>query len=547
MANQITLGATLLFDGGDGTGGQPDNLSGVAAGTTDTSTFLQGSTSYTYSATNSRDGFLYDAGSAQDYSNNVFYLTVNSGVVGLLTDFRVRFCGATVTDYFEVEVGSSTSWPQSIQGGWVTFVVDIEEAKADAGRVTGGTEPATNAIRYVGFSQLLSVMPKMADNTWFDTLYRLPANTAAVIVEGRNGGTTDWNAADILTQLGTGQMFYYQGPGGSYVLTGPLQFGINDTSTHGFTDTNSIWLWDNQTYVADSFYSISALGNVGGTTNVTLGSKTGTGNDATGAQGLTIAAASAGARWAMDFDDPNLDAIGLYGCSFQHFATFELDTAQIEAISCLYIDGQKANVTNSFQSRNTIVNAATADGVAFMVTDDMGDIVNCAFNFSDGHAIELNAATPTSQNNVGNSFSGYTNTINSTDAAILNSAAGDLTINSSGGSNLQTNSYRNTGGGTVDIQNNISVTFTGLKDDTEVAVYNDATGALIAEAEPATGGSPGDRSFTFSAAAATVVFITVNNLGWTLPPRNRIDNFTVPSNDTSIPLTQVVDRTYSAT
>jgi hypothetical protein len=439
MANQITDNRILLFDGGDGTGGQPVDLSGSAAGTADTSTYLQGATSYTYSTTNTRSGFLYDATTAQNWANNVFYFTVNSGVVGLLDlkangGFTIRFCGATVTDFFEVYVGGSDSWPPSIQGGWTNFVVDIETAytaavtNGDPGTNTGGTPPATSAIRYVGFSQILTVMPKMADNTWFDTVHRLADGTAGILVEGRNAGTTDWNAADILTQLGSGQMAYYLGSGGEYILTTPIQFGINDTSTHGFTDTNVTWIWSDQEYAAPDLYGISALGNVGGTTNVTLGAKTGTGNLATGAQGFVIQAASTGVRWFLDFDDANLDSVGLYGCSFQHGADFQLDSSVVEVISSLYVDCTSATVSNSLQLKNSIINANTADGVAFMITDDLADIVLTTFQFSDGHAIELTGAAGVyTLDDV--TFIGY-GANGTNDAAIYVSAAsGTFTIN----------------------------------------------------------------------------------------------------------------------
>lgn len=488
MANQITDNRTLLFDGGDGTGGQPDDLAGTATGVTDTSTYLQGATSYTYSASNSRSGMLYDAGTAQNWANNVFYITVNSGVVGLLDSkanggFTVRFCGATVTDFFEVYVGGNDSWPPSIQGGWVTFVVDIETAytaavtNGDPGTNTGGTAPATSAIRYVGFSQLLTVMPKMADNTWFDTVHRLADGNAGIIVEGRNAGTTDWNAADILTQLGSGQMAYYAGSGGEYILTTPIQFGINDTSTHGFTDTNVTWIWADQEYAATDLYGISALGNAGGTTNVTLGAKTGTGDSATGAQGFVIQAASSGVRWSMDFDDANLDSIGFYGCSFQHGSDFLLASSAVEAISCLYVDCTSASVSNSLQLSNSIINANTADGVAFMDTDDLLDIRFCSFQFSDGHGIELTNTTPTTVEQRGNKFSGYggtggtnsTPSSGSTDAAIYNNKGVATIINVT---NLgDTPSIRNAASTTTTVNNAVTLTVRGVTSNNEPTTY----------------------------------------------------------------------------
>lgn len=468
MANQITDNRTLV-DNANAVGPY-DNLTGAAAGTLDTEIFIQSTGSIGQYITSSLDGILYDAGTAQDWSGNVFYLWINCGIVGLLDTkanggMRIRFAGATVTDWFEVYVAGSDDWPPAVQGGWTQFVVDIDEARAQAvtNGWTNGTTPATTAIRYVGYAAVTGgTMPRMVDNTWLDEIRRLPANTPGIIVEGRNGGTTPWNSADIFTQLGTAAGTFIPSAGGAWKINAPIQFGINDTTTHEFSDTNAVWLWDDQEFLPDDVYRISALGNSGGTTNVTFGSKTGTGDTATGAQGLIISAASAGARWDMDFDDPNLDSVGLYGCSFQHAGTLQLDDPAVEVISTLYIDCVQAVVgQNSLQLSNSIIQPANGDGVAFMQTDDLLDIRFCSFEFLDGHAIEITSGTVNPQENRGNLFNGaFDNATNGTDAAIYNnSALGSLlTINNTNNSNLNTNSYRNAASQSTTIQNSVSVT-----------------------------------------------------------------------------------------
>lgn len=474
MANQITDNRTAVY-AFDATTSTVD-LAGAGAGSLDSppEVFIQNGASIGSVTTSSRTGIMYDAGSAQDWSNNVFYIWINCGIVGLLdlkanAGFTIRFAGATVTDWFEVYVGGSDSWPPAVEGGWVQFVVDIEDARAAAivGTVGGvnGTTPATSAIQYVGWSAITAtVMTKMVDNTWIDEIRRLPDGSPGIIVEGRNGGSTDWDFDDIITELGIGVGTAKAGPGGAVLLNTPVQFGIDDTSTHAFTDLNKIILWEDQEFAPADLYGFSALGNSGGTTDIDLGLKTGTGDDATGAQGIVVSAAASGVRWSMDFNDPNLDSINLYGCQFQHGSDFLLDDAAVSVISTTYLDCTSAEVHNSEQLRNSIVDANTADGVAFMRTDDINDIKYCSFGFSDGHAIELDAATPTAQSNVGNLFNGYTNSVDSTDAAVLNSAAGALTITNSLGSNLATNSYRDTGGGSVTIVAGVPITLTFVDD-----------------------------------------------------------------------------------
>lgn len=543
MANQITDNRTQQADANNITDGIAGSWVGSTSPAQDTDVKIEGTASIAEQMTNSVRWVMWNRGTTINLTNTHVYVWVNCGVVGLLLakasgGFAIRFAGPTSSDFFEVYVGGNDSWPNAVAGGWVQFVVDVGAAAASPSN-TGGTPPAASAIQHIGYSAVTSVMTKVADNTWIDSIYTLADGVPGIIVEGRNGGTTPWDSADIYAQLGISAGSFRPGAGGSWVLNTPIQFGINDTTTHEFADSNAVWLWDNQEFAAADLYGLSALGNAGGVTNVTFGSKTGTGSAATGSQGLTIAADATGVRWAMDFDDPNLDSIGLYGCSFQHGATFQLDDPAVEVISSLYIDCQSAVVNNSLQLRCGIIAAATADDIAFMITDDFGDIAFCSFEFSDGHAIEITGATlPATQNNVGNLFSGYTNSAGSTDAAILKSDSGALTISSSDGSNLQTNSYDDAGGGGVTIQNNISVTFTGMKDNTEVRVY-DLSGNELAGIENATAGSPNNRQFTASLPASTSVRVAFANLNWRVPPNDELF-LTWPTTAGSIPVTQKV-------
>ena len=462
---------------------------------------------------------MYDDGAARDWSSNVFYIWINCGIVGLLDikangGFRVRFAGATVTDFFEVYVGGSDSWPVSINGGWSMFVVDIEDAHTNSDN-TGGTKPATTAIRHVGYAAITAtVKTRNADNTWIDAIWRLPDLSPGIIVEGRNAGTTDWTSADIATQLGIDTGMFID-LGASYKLNAPIQFGISDGTTHGFTDTNAIWLWEDQEFVPSDLYGLSALGDVAGTTRVNFGVKTGTGNSATGAQGLVVAAAAAGARWFMDFDDPDLDDIGFWGCSFQHGATFEWDDPSVDVASSLMIDCTKCHVSNANIVRANSIAPNTADGVAFMDTDDLGDIAFSTFEFSDGHGLEILSGGPSSQANVGNIFLGayggtpgdnLTPASGSTDAMIYNNAAAARTFNRSDGGTQP--SFRNGTSATSDDVAAISLTFTPLEANSEVRLYEAGTSTEIDGVENS------GASFVASAGASQSLEYKIINPGF---------------------------------
>lgn len=412
------------------------------------------------------------------------YLLINCGVVGLLhlkanRGLAVRVTGATITDWAEFELFGSDEWPTAFGGGWSQIVIDIDELLANP-TLTNGTPPTVGNIQRFGVVyETDTVMPRMTDNIWVGGFKILGSATPAIIVEGRDGGVTDWAftsvAAVAAVQLSA---VLKPGPAGTFVCRGPIQIGISDTSTHAFTDINKTLLWDFQEVMLDGFYRLSALGNSGGTTDIDLGLKTGTGNDATGAQGGAVQADLTGARWDMDFDDPDLDSVNFYGMTLIHGGTFELDDPAVDITTVFMVDCTKAHFSNAKVVRLSVVAPNTADGVAFCDTDDLGDIANSSFEFLDGHGIEVLSGGPASQSNVGNTFLGaYGGTpgdnlvasTGSTDAMIYNNSTAAKTFNRSGGGTLP--SFRNGASATSDDVASISLTFTPLQTGSDVAVY----------------------------------------------------------------------------
>ncbi len=545
MANRIIDNRTLI-NAADNATGYVD-LSGAAAGAVDTEIFYQGTGSIGQYVTTSLDGLMYNIGTPTNVAGNTFYFLINCGVVGLLDTkaaggFRIRFTGATVTNWFEVYIAGRDSWPPSFAGGWTLFVIDIDEARASAitAGTTNGTVPATTAIQRFGWAGVTGgTMPRMVDNTWVDAIYRLPPVTPAIIVEGRNAGTTDWNWSDVVSEMQLVESPVARfGDGGAVTLSGPVQFGINDTTVHGFTDTNRTILWDDQEFAPPTGYFLSALGNAGGTTNVIFGEKSGTGDDAVGTQGLTITAATAGARWQMDFNDPNLDTIGFYGCSFQHGGDFQLDGPAVSSISTFFIDCTSANASGSTDFlRCSVVNADTLAANPFLTVATMDDIVFSSFQFSAGYAVEFTATTAT-QTSKGNLFAGYG--LDDTDNSAISYNGGtavELSVTSGG----DAPTVDDRASGTVTVVAAINITLSGMKDNSEVRVYDAGTTTEIAGIEIATAGTTNSRTFSFSSTAGAVLDIKVFNINFIA---DDLRNFIVPTNDSEIPIAQRSDRVF---
>ena len=508
MANQITDQRTLLNSANAVTNW--DNVGGSAAGTLDTDVKIEGTGCVGFNLSNAVQGLLYDAGSAQNWSNNHFYCWVKVDVAGLLEvkangGLRLRFCGATVTNYFEIYVAGSDTY----YGGWLMLVADIELARSTAvtNGWTGGTAPATSAIRYVGFvGDTGGVMTKKQDNFYVDAFWRLPDGTPGLRVEGRNGGTTDWNWNDIVSySTSNGLGMCARLVNGTISLNAPIQFFINDASTHGFADTTETIGWETQEYAASDLYGLTVLGG-SGAMSFSMGTKNGTGEAATGSLGCTILSDSANVRWYFDADDANIDAVGLYGCIFQHGGDFQLDQTNVEVISSIFIDCSSLTQSSSataaclFQ-RNQVVSANTADGVAFVSAYSLDNIKFNTFQFSDGHAIQLTNSTGSPFTFTGNTFNGYAGTpgsnltenSGSTDAALYNTSGAAVTISIDLTKGGNTPSVRNGAGATTTVNATVTLTITVLDpaglpvENARVAIYDSNDVELMNELTSAAG------------------------------------------------------------
>ena len=531
----------------------------------DTEIVYQGSNSVAENMTNSTRTILYNATSTQNWSNNTFLILVNCGIVGLLDTitaggFTVRFTGASTSHFFEVYVGGSDSWPTAFAGGWVYFVVDIEVASASPSN-TGGTAPATSAIQHVGITATTAAMTRNVDNTWLNGIWRLPSGTPGILVEGQNTGSVDWTFADIESASETNLWGTFRtADGGAYVSSVPLRIGNStDSVTHGFTDTNQSLLWQTAPFLADGYYGVEVVGSATNTINTTWGVKTGTGTDATGAQGILIQsdAGTSGLRWYLTANS-NIDSFNAYGCTFVNGETSTLDNDNVETISSTFLNcneaiqssGATTALVSSLWQRNSVIDANTLDGVGFLKTEDLDNIKYSSFQFSDGHAIEITATTGdlTSETLLENTFTGYSSTTGSTDAAIYNNSGNDVQISSTGG-NLVTTSYRNGTSATTTITASITITLTNMKDNTEVRVYETSTldntppysaPTQIAAIENATAGSTDARTFAFSLQAGTGITIRTFNINWIAD-----DIAITPTISQEVQIAQRSDRVFS--
>lgn len=442
MANQILDNRTLIDAADSAPSSAPgwtDLASSFTGITLDTEIYVETTGSIGNYCTSTRDGTFYEWASDQNLANNHIYIWVNCGIVGLLATkasqgltFRAR--GPTSSNYKEWDLAGSDDWPTTVEGGWAMFVIDLESTPSR----NGGTPPATSAIRSVGITYVTaSAMPRMADNIWVDEIRRLPDGSAGITVEGRNGGSTDWTWADLPTQLGASNGTAKNGPGGSIVLNTPVEFFTDDASTHAFSSTNEIVLWEDQEFAATDLYKITVLGANTGTANWSMGSKTGTGTGATGAQGGSIIAASAGVRWDFDGDISNIDSCNLYGVSCVHGGDFQLDSANVEVINTLFIDTTNVTASNSNAFlKNSYIDSNTGADAGALIWNENVDVDGILDNssFEKGalahHAIDFGSGVTVDQTLRGCSFNGFGSTDDANDSTVrFLATSGSLNLN----------------------------------------------------------------------------------------------------------------------
>jgi hypothetical protein len=119
-----------------------------------------------------------------------------------------------------------------------------------------------------------------------------------------------------------------------------------------------------------------------------------------------------------------------------------------------------------------------------------------------------------------------------------------MTITISGGSGVSEDYHVRSAGATVTISADTTVTFAGMKDNSEVRIYKVSDDSVIAGIEDATTGTEDDRSFEWAAPNGTEVYYRIHCFepGDEIYETIFVPSYTVPANDTTIDIVQKIDR-----
>ncbi len=223
---------------------------------------------------------------------------------------------------------------------------------------------------------------------------------------------------------------------------------------------------------------------------------------------------------SASYDFSGLSVIGAGDIQLRQVTTFD----QMTFAECDTVTQNTASISNC------VFNSSFAS--SSLMCDSPNVVSGCSFiSAGTGHGIQI--ITTGTFSFVGNTFSGYGLT-GTTDAAVYNNSGGSVTLNIGGGGSTPT--YRNGSGASTTINNNVTVTLTGLKNPSEVRVYTAGTQTELAGQENVTGGS-----FAFSVGSGVSVDISILALGY----QNQRTLAYSTATDATLPISQQLDRQYA--
>lgn len=436
--------------------------------------------------------------------------------------------GNSLGDFYAFK-GSGSDFEPNPFGGWYNYAIDPDIATTDS---TVGSPSGT--WTHVGIA--INATAQSRGN---------PQAVDAIRVGRCTMEVTAGQAGDYGTFVGmasfddsSGQRYaVFQVVAGGYRWQGLMSIGLTGASVD-FRDSNANIVVANTPSVAANFNKIE-IHNTG--SNVEWNSIT---INAYGVNDVIAATNSAGKFEVVDNATVTFDS-----CKFIDMSTF------------IFNDGANANIITgtTFQRCDQITTgAATFTSCKFEESINASAVLTAtpaaAAKITDsefisdgtGNGLEI-GGTASNITLSGLDFTGYSLTVDANKAIYVNIATGSMTINISGGSGVTADGHVRTAGATITVSADVTVTFAGMKDNTEVRIYKTSDDSVVDGIENATAGTTDDRSFAWAAPAATDVYYVLHNWNAVEPfyQTIRVEGYIVPSTDTSIGIQQQIDRNAS--
>jgi len=455
-----------------------------------------------------------------DGTNRIGFHVGGSDVAGFRHNDGPVFWQCFVLDTSNLPA-NATAFAGTIGGLNVASVTEIGGAWKTLAKALGGTENCFIDIMRYGNNGMIVIGGSSVS----------PGNFLEIAQEDRS--QIDQTAYGICRELGTDL----------FGLQGPIQLGSGQSGSY-FQDAGQTIVFEDTGLGTDKYgISVSDTGPGGGNGTVILGERTG---DGFGTNGCSLIVPVGVGGFFTVADQGSLNIFGLYGCILSGFSqniTFSTIEPAHEVFSTSFIGNGLITVGVTEFKNNSISGSTATSAVLLESTTNVSDLTFSSAG--TGHAITIETTGTYDFNNF--TYTGYASTDGTTGNEVFyNNSGGAITINVIGG---DTPTVRNGAGATTTVNNNISITVTNLKDNTEVRVYETSTlddtppytaPNQIAGVENATDGTVDDRSFTFSIAAGLGITVRTFNERWIAD-----DISLTPTFSQDVQVSQRTDRVFS--
>jgi hypothetical protein len=447
-------------------------------------------------------------------------------------------------------VGGNDNYGHFVNG-WSGFRLDGSVLPTTTRNITGAGAPTLTTITRIGYGMNYSIGAfGKVDNMFYDMLRWIANGSAALSISGGTTGdrgtwdeirlddesTADGKAYGVCRLLSSGSK--------AYELTYGIEFGAATGDT----------------YFQDSGFQLILNGENMSAGNMDVDLVAGTGTNVFILEDAVIAGVGTVSNWDLS---AAFETMQFNGMTVSNLGTITFPSSGgtlRESLNCSFNNCGIVNIGTNFTLTNPTFNGTTdANGALEFDTDTDDTNVSGAVFISDGtgHAIHINIDTASATTFDIDSFTvdgyaGQDGTAGNRVFLITNPSDGDITINISASTILNKQgtgegfSYELAAGttSTVTVNNNVTGTFTNLKDNSEIRIYDAGTGVELAGIEDATSGSPDARTFAASIAAATSVNYVIHNFqpGDEIYQTIRVNGFTWPSTNQDILINQVIDR-----
>lgn len=431
-------------------------------------------------------------GTEEDYHIIMWFNTKTP--INATTGLQIRVGDGTDTgDWNVMPVGF-------YKGGFITQAIgpgNRFDAVAGGTWTTGNNPAQLTAISEIGaqFTTTTSIMGSF-NNCQID---QITIGLGARVDAGTTGTPNTFETVRVADE-DTNYWGWWGSSNGAVVGKGKLFIGpATGSATSVFIDTAFAVIFADQRVDPD-FYEINIDG-VNTDVTWTLG---------------TISAANSTpsrGRWNLTCD-ADANSFTATNCVLSGGGFFNLNDA-CSFIGTTFIDCFKLTSASAVFTDCTFLDGAENVGQAELVVNGLEEITNCRFDFSAGHAIEIDSiGTHDFDGNIftgsfgGTPGSNLTSSSGSTTAMIYNNSGGLVTINVIGGGT--TPSIRNGVGATTVVVNAVTVTVTALDATTSAAV----SGARLS-LEAASGGSLAGSLATTITTSGTTATATATAHGLT--------------------------------